>query len=159
MAKKNETAYAVLVDTREQIPWEFPGSRPATLKTGDYTLEGFETSLCVERKRNTGEIAANLTQDRFERELGRMDEFPFSFVVCEFTLADLLAFPRNSGIPPHRWKWVRLTPQFLLKRVMELQLAFKARWVFAGDHGRAYASSLFKRIVELQARSPATCPT
>jgi len=47
----------VLVDTREQCPWKFTenswcsGSEITTLKTGDYTLEGFEDKLCVEKKK------------------------------------------------------------------------------------------------------------
>ena len=38
----------ILVDTREQKPWDFADSETATLETGDYTTEG--VSGAIERK-------------------------------------------------------------------------------------------------------------
>jgi hypothetical protein len=155
--KKNEAKplpYLVLRDTREQQGWEFPAKAPclgtelATLKTGDYTLKGYEGVFVVERKFSTGEIAQNIVQDRFERELQRLEEFRFPFLVCEFTLADIISFPANSGIPKFKWRSLRITPQFLMKRLNEFQLRYKTRLTFAGIHGREFVSSLFKRITE-----------
>ena len=43
----------ILVDTREQHPWEFPAgfhSEPATLSTGDYSVRGLEDLIAVERE-------------------------------------------------------------------------------------------------------------
>lgn len=153
--KAGETRpYLVLRDTREQTGWDFPakapclGTREATLKTGDYTLEGYEGVLAVERKRSTGEIAANLVEGRFWRELERLDAFAHPYLVCEFTLADVLAFPHESGIPRPRWRSLRVSAQFLLKRLMELQVRHRTRVIFAGVNAREFLSSLFKRITE-----------
>jgi ERCC4-type nuclease len=56
----------VLVDTREQLPLSFErfpnwiaGERRATLKTGDYTVEGMETALVLERK-SLGDLIGTL---------------------------------------------------------------------------------------------------
>ena len=56
MVKKKIPSYTVIKDTREQRGWIFnksdrcDGMRVETLKTGDYTLGGFEEMVCVERK-------------------------------------------------------------------------------------------------------------
>src|SRR6185312_8933976 len=102
--------YEVIRDTREQLGWTFAKHSPClgtvsgTLKTGDYTLKGLEETFVIERKRNTAEVAANVAQDRFWRELERLESFALPFIVCEFSLADVLSFPENSGIPEFKWK-------------------------------------------------------
>jgi hypothetical protein len=150
-----DPTYTVVRDTREQQGWDFPAKDPCLgtvdgcLKTGDYSLVGFETALSVERKRSTGEWAANVFQARFERELERLVAFKDAWVIWEFTVEDIVLFPSNSGIPRPRWRSLRVTPQLLLKRTLELMRAFPAvHFVPAGRDGRSVASSLFKRVVE-----------
>jgi hypothetical protein len=146
--------YKVLRDTREQQGWDFPakdlclGTVDATLKTGDYTLDGYENVFVIERKMSTGEISQNIVQSRFERELQRLESFAYPFLVCEFTLEDVINFPHNSGIPRSRWSTLRISPQFLLKRLNEFQIRYRTRFIFAGQMGREFASSLFKRVIE-----------
>ena len=43
----------IIVDTREQQPWdfEFHETAKAKLDTGDYSVEGLENILCIERKK------------------------------------------------------------------------------------------------------------
>ena len=76
----------IICDTREQKPLTFNEYEDVFtirkgLKTGDYTVEGFEDRLCIERKQSVSEIASNITQKRFTKELERMAEFPHSFLV------------------------------------------------------------------------------
>lgn len=54
----------ILVDTREQTPWEFSHYSTAKQKldTGDYTVSGLEDKLAIERKKSVGEIANNITE-------------------------------------------------------------------------------------------------
>lgn len=148
--------YQVVRDTREKDDhgWIFPsnerclGTVEATLPTGDYTLEGYEKVFVIERKGSVAEFARNLVQKRFENELCRLDEFQFSYIVLEFELAQIVNFPIGSGIPESKWSHIKLTPQFLMQKVCELQLKHKARLIFAGQCGKHIASSLFKRIIE-----------
>lgn len=146
--------YVVLKDRREQLGWDFkPGSscagtELATLKTGDYTLRGYESVFAIERKMSTGELSQNITEARFEAELERLEGFAHPFVVCEFTMEDLCSFPNNSGIPKSRWRFLRITPQFLLKRFLDFQMKYKTKFILAGHRGEEVARSLFKRIVE-----------
>lgn len=150
--------YEILIDTREQTPWEFKpskncvGSRVATLKTADYTIAGYEHLVLLERKATPAEIARNLTNKAkraaFERELKRLESVPHAYVICEFTVAQLLAFPSNSGIPWRQRRYMKIKGPYLLKLVIELELAYKVRFVFAGDKAKEYALSVFKRVIE-----------
>lgn len=156
MVKKSpRPKYLVIRDTREKLGWQFDksahclGTEVRTLETGDYTLDGYEKVFIIERKRSTGELAANLFQARFERELDRLDRFPHAYLVLEFEMADILSFPRNSGIPRSRWKSLKVTSGVLLKRLHEVQIAHPGlRILFVGKHGREALSSLFKRVME-----------
>jgi hypothetical protein len=155
MAKKLLTKYTVIRDTREQKGWDFSadqacdGTMEGKLDTGDYTIYGAAKFFTVERKGSTGEWAANIFQARFERELERMAKFEHPYIVFEFTLADMIAFPEGSGIPERRWRRLRVTKWLMLKRTIELmQQNPKVHFVFAGKDARSFVISLFKRIVE-----------
>ena len=57
------------------------GMDVSTLHTGDYTLEGFEDVVCIERKACVSEIAMNLGKKKnaFNAEMERMKTSPFRF--------------------------------------------------------------------------------
>lgn len=146
--------YTVLRDTKEQQGWFFSetsycdGTVEIKLPTGDYTLRGYETLLTIERKGSSGEFAHNVVENRFERELKRMEDFAHGFMVLEFTMDDLVNFPRNSGIPIHLWPKLRIKSYFLVKRFIEFQMQYKTKIILAGTHGKDVASSIFKRTIE-----------
>lgn len=155
MAAKEEKKYLVIRAGNEQKPWTFAPSKNCLgtdvrpLPTADYTLLGYEKSFVIERKGSVGEFYKNVFEDRFTRELGRMEAFEHPFVILEFTVADLVNFPAYSGIPKSKWPQLRANGRMLLMRFWEIQLAFKSKIIFAGrSHGQEIASSLFKRIVE-----------
>ena len=68
MAKKYETApdFTVIKDTREQNGYYFSkfntcaGMIEHKLDTGDYSIQGFEDKICIERKGCVEELAINL---------------------------------------------------------------------------------------------------
>jgi hypothetical protein len=152
--------YRVVRDTREHADgdgWWFDeselclGTVVQGLKTGDYTIEGLEDVLCIERKASTGEFAKNITEGRFERELERMELFKYPFMILEFTIQDILAFPKNSSIPQYKWQYLKITPQFMMKRFIEYQLKYKTKIITTGKfHGQQVTSSIFKRVVNEQ---------
>jgi ERCC4-type nuclease len=151
--------YTVLKDTREQQGWVFTksancnGTVETTLPTGDYTLEEYKSELCIEHKGSSGEFARNIVENRFVEELKRMQEIEYPFIVLEFTMSDIIHFPRNSGIPPALWPKLRISPFFLLKKFMEFQYQYKAKIILAGSHGKDVASSIFKRMIEYGSKS------
>jgi hypothetical protein len=158
-AKGNNVKYKVLRDNREQKGWEFPvtanceGTTEVKLPTGDYTIEGFEKILTIERKGTTGELARNIVEKRFENELVRMEAFPHGFIVLEFTIEDILDFPRNSGIPVKQWPNLKINPWFILKRIVDFDMTYKSKIILAGTKGREVAASIFKRVVERYGQS------
>ena len=120
----------IIVDTREQQPldFEFFGAEAERrgLKTGDYSVEGLEDKLVIERKRSTGELYMCFGKEwpRFKRELERMADVPHAYLVFEFPADHMDSFPRNSGIPGYRWKYLKMTPKFMRKRMHEIQENF-----------------------------------
>lgn len=84
----------VVVDTREQCPYDFPSSIRGTLPTGDYSVQGMEGRVCVERK-SLSDLYGSLGhgRDRFRREWERMAEMERAAVVVEASLHDVRCSP------------------------------------------------------------------
>ena len=74
----------VVVDTREQWPlnFNFPTVRE-TLHTGDYSVEGYENEIAIERKGVDDLVSClkNDNRERFERELDRGRSLNY-FALC-----------------------------------------------------------------------------
>jgi ERCC4-type nuclease len=88
----------VLVDTREKEPlplyanhpnW-IGGERRVTLKTGDYTIEGMESLISLERKNLADLVACTVTnRKRFLSACGRLAHFRWKAILIEATLEDI----------------------------------------------------------------------
>ncbi len=147
--------YTVLRDTREQQGWVFDagpsceGTIVHHLVTGDYTIKGFENDFVIERKGTAGEFARNLMESRFDREMERLSTFKHSFIILEFTMAEIKSFPINSGIPASVWSKLHISPFFLLKRISEFEIKYPTKIIYAGSFGKEHAASLFKRMMEI----------
>lgn len=154
--------YTIIKDSREKLGWDFAPDnfckemRVEGLYTGDYTVEGLEKVLCIERKRNTSEISINLLgkDKRFYDELERMSTFKYAYIIYEFGFADIVNFPYNSGMPYSIQKSIKITGGLLLKTQIEIQLKFPfIQFVYAGNKGKEYALSLMKRVVEREKKN------
>ena len=107
MVYKIAPPFTVIKDTREQDGYYFSafntcaGMIEHKLDTGDYTIQGLEDKVCVERKGCVEELAVNLGQKKyaFLNEIDRMKIFPHKFLILEFSLEDLLKFPDETRIP------------------------------------------------------------
>jgi len=86
----------IAIDTREQLRYQFDGyeSFRTTLATGDYSLEGFEDRLAVERK-NHSDAWGCLTEGRkrFERCLERLSLLDRSAIVIESSMVEFVIPP------------------------------------------------------------------
>jgi hypothetical protein len=149
--------YEVIRDTREKVGqgWTFSktesckGTVVETMKTGDYTLRGFEKILCIERKGAISEFANNLTESRFERELERMQNFPVAILLLEFDYESLMTWPQSSTMSKFQQSTIRLSRWYLQQRFWKLKLQFPTiDFVFVGKWGHEVASCLFKRVIE-----------
>lgn len=82
----------ILLDTREQTPWKFNCPTGVVgLPTGDYSLPGFEATICIERK-TINDLVQTLIHDwqRFSRQLRRMAAMDISYIVCDCPLSRLI---------------------------------------------------------------------
>ena len=148
----NQDPFTIIIDTREQIPWEFGFHNTAKKKldTGDYTIEGFENILAIERKKSVSEIATNLSESRFSDVLDRLNKIKHSYMVFEFSLDEVYSFPVGSDIPKKLWDKLRISGNYIIKRLIEIQLKYNIQVVFCGDSDNAekFSASLMKRIYE-----------
>jgi DNA excision repair protein ERCC-4 len=99
------TQIPVLIDTREQRPWEFDceffTSERASLRTGDYTIAGLEDRLCLERK-GLGDFVGTVISDwlRFRKELYRLASFDVAAIVVEANIEDVMNHAYESDAQP-----------------------------------------------------------
>ncbi len=176
---KNKTKYTVIQDTREQEGWFFTpydrceGMEIGTLQTGDYTLKGYEEVVCVERKASPSEIATNLGKKKqtFYNEIERMRDFPFRYIILEFSASDLINYPlslldekdrevwarhcRGESLPNYKRfqvvKNTKITGKYLLKALLEIGIKYEVQILFADNKKNAFTicNSIFKRLAEL----------
>lgn len=150
--------YIILRDTREKQGWDFPrdtlclGVEDTALKTGDYTIKGYEEFICIERKKSVSEIAANIGKykKRFEAEMRRIEKIEYRYIICEFSLQDIIEYPKLSNIPKNRRDNMVITGKYILKCLIEYQLEYGVQVIFCdnADNAAAFARSLMKRIHE-----------
>lgn len=144
----------VLVDSREQLPYEFAGLtadrrdgggllavtvRRAGLPTGDYSLDGYTDRVAVERK-SLNDLYHTLGQERerFERELERLAAMTWAAVVVEAEWSVILGNP-----PAHS----KLNPKTVLRSVLAWQQRFpNVHWLPMPD--RRFAEAVTLRALE-----------
>ena len=161
MAKSK--SFTIIKDSREQEGYTFESSSSRyhtcegmvvrKLDTGDYSLEGLEDKICIERKASVVELANNIGHDtiRFTKEIERMKPFPYKFLILEFSLSDLMDFPERSGIPEADWDKLKVTNKFMLRRIMEYQMHHDIHVIFCDSKKNAKWTvlSILKRINEI----------
>lgn len=148
-----KSKFTAVVDTREKRDvLLFPedkyctGTKRKALKTGDISIEGLEDIFVIERKRTTAEISMNAFEDRFKRELERLQQFKYKFILCQFDANTILNFPKGSGIPPRFWDSVCVSGSYLLARIMYIQINYKIPVILAGTEGFKVAFAIMKQV-------------
>jgi len=143
--------WTVLIDSREQHPFPFIGYRcdankqyrpliiptkTQGLKTGDYSLEGYEDRIAIERK-SLSDAYSTFCQgrDRFERELERLHAMPgFAAVIVEAGWPTILHHP-----PPH----TKFSPKSFYRSVKAWQIRYRGvHWEFWETRGMAERATL-----------------
>ena len=149
--------YTVVRDTREKVDhgwfWEasatYSGTVVSKLDEGDYSIQGYEQLVAIERKGSVSEWATNVIQDRFERELERLRSIKYVWILLEFNIVDILNYPVGSGIPKKMWKSIRCRGPFIIKRMIEIEVEYpNISIMLCGDQGKLVASNIFKRMIE-----------
>lgn len=99
------TEFKIIIDSREQRPYTFQNIKPEPpktiiqgLKTGDYSLAGFESCICVERKSMIdlfGSVGNG--RKRLEAEFKRMSKLNYAALVIESDLSSMFVNPPNRS--------------------------------------------------------------
>ncbi len=93
----------VIIDTREQTPLHFPKMKTIvkTLPTGDYSIQGLEKYIVVERK-NLSDLlgCVGRYRERFDAELQRLLAYDARALVIEATKAQCIAGNGRSKVHP-----------------------------------------------------------
>jgi len=149
-----DNTFTIVVDTREQKPWVFENYSTAhhKLDTGDYSIQGLENIIAIERKRNVAEIAHNITENRFDDVIDRLSKTKYPFILLEFNLQSVMQYPVGSTIPKKLWNKIRITPNFIIKHLLELQIEHNINIIFCGDSDNAekMALSILKKIHKIE---------
>ena len=137
MRKNHESPLAIVIDSREQQPYEYPGAIVKGLPTGDYSIQGYEKRVAIERK-SLADAYASLGggRARFERELERLSKLDYAAIVIESTLEDFLIAPAFS----------RMNPKAAVNSIIAWSVKYKVCVFFAGR--RVLAKALVYRLLE-----------
>jgi ERCC4-type nuclease len=142
--------FTIIVDTREQQPWIFDNYTVANRKldTGDYSIEGLEDLLCIERKKSVSEFANNIVESRFKDVVMRMSQLKYSFLLLEFDLKDVLIYPVGSTVPKKMWDKIKIIPAFLIKNLLDLELNHNIKVIYCGNSSNAekMAEHILKKV-------------
>jgi len=126
----------VVVDTREQKPYRFPRSVTQMLQTGDYSIQGFEDQVTIERKTKQDAYSSlGGGRARFQREMERLADFDYAAVVIETSLPDFLTPPPFS----------RLNPNSAICTLLAWSVRYGVHVFFAGD--RANGNNVARQLL------------
>lgn len=151
----------VIRDTREKegFGWDFPFDViDRKLDTGDYSVElngeSLHDYITIDRKKSISEIAMNIGKDakRFTRELERMAEIPLSFIFCEFTMQQLLEFPKGANIPHSKLKDVRINGKYCISFLSKAEDLYGVKTIYCGNRENAIikAIEVFENVKEIR---------
>ena len=136
--------FTIVIDTREQAPYTFDSINPKPntitlgLKTGDYSLDGFEDRITIERKSLSDLYGSvGMGRDRFEREIARMVDMYFAAVVIE---ADWKTIIQN---PPVRSK---MSPKSVLATICAWMQRYRVHWIACPN--RMFAEKITYRLLD-----------
>lgn len=138
--KKVSKQFAVLVDDREKKAWSLPYKvEKKRLKTGDYTIKGFEEVIAIEKKSGLVELLndlANGYRPTFVRFLKRLSKYPVKCIVVEDTLSELSINRALTHIRKKSRGRARLTSRSIYYWVAEIVTKYGIPIVFVGKRAK-----------------------
>lgn len=160
MPKVQIPPFKIIQDTREQQPFQFIIGKECEsvvvkkLNVADYTLEGYEDTVLIERKLSVSELSNNMVgkdYERFNKELIKLNMVPHAYVLLEFTASDVLQYPwGEKSLPLSVKRRIKITGKFILKRIVQEQMKFpNIRFVFAGTRAKEYVLAIFSEICDV----------
>ena len=130
------------MDDREKKPWDLPYKvERKRLKTGDYSLVGFENVIAIEKKSGLIELLNDLTADyrnTFEKFLKRLSKYPVKCIIVEDTLSELSISRALMHVRKKSGGRARLTSKSIYYWTAEIAAKYGIPIVFVGKASKAY---------------------
>ena len=124
----------IIVDTREKNPLPVKNFIVKKLDYGDYSIEGKEEELAVERK-SASDFYNSVQRASFWRELHMMGKMKKAYLLCEFNEEDIVNFPFT--LPKNRRRRLKTQPAFVLRMLKYIKENYKIKVIVAGDRVQA----------------------
>ena len=114
----------VLIDDRERLPYFIGkcGTIEKRLKTGDYSLLGYEDFVTIERK-SLPDAYNSVTKERFYKEMVRLSRFRCAALIIESNLDEFepssytkVTKPMAVGLLVNFWAVFKIAPVFVPNR-------------------------------------------
>lgn len=135
----------LVIDTREQLPLTFRKSKVIesvtfqALKTGDYSIEGYEDKIAIERKNPLdlfGSVGKN--HKRFRKELDRATEFDYFAILVERPFNEILKKDFEGS------HYSKMRGDVVIKILYTLKFKYGIDVIFC--NGRNEAKNIIKNI-------------
>jgi ERCC4-type nuclease len=106
LSRSNAGSATIIIDTREQAPYSFDPRLAATLRralpAGDYSVEGLEERVAVERKSLDDFVSTVIHgRERFRNELRKLADYRAACVVVEAGVLDVLLHRYRGDAHPN----------------------------------------------------------
>lgn len=156
MTSKNKPV--ILVDSREKHPWDwetddaFEGIKHIKLDAGDYSIEGLEHIIAIERKATVDELFVNFTKDkeRIIAEFDRLKNHKVKVLIIEETCEDVLNpmkyYINKKGI---NTRSPQMPTVVVMNGLNDLILGHGVLVIFGGSKAQKMARGLLLRAYEL----------
>ena len=132
----------IIVDSREKHPWSFENSVTKKLEFGDYSIEGYEKNIAIERK-TLDDFVGSVIQnwERFKEEIKGLSKInnsssSFARIVIEGSIDDILLKKYTSSA----------LPQAVLGRAISIEIDYGVPIIWAGSRqlARFYVDIIFE---------------
>ena len=106
MSRSSQGLATIIIDTREQEPYSFDSRQAAAVRralpAGDYSVEGLEERVAVERKTLDDFVSTVIhSRARFRKELRKLAGYPAACVVVEAGVLDVLVHRYRGDAHPN----------------------------------------------------------
>ena len=156
--RKTKTKPILIVDTREKTPWDFETDDAfeeviyRKLDHGDYSIEGLEDIISIERKASVNELYTNFTKDkkRIKAEFERMKDCDFKFLVVEETCEDVLnPYMYYVNQKKINRKSINVPVAIVASNLTELMIEQGVRVIFGGSKAQSMAKGLLLKVYDM----------
>lgn len=106
LSRSNQSPATIIIDTREQEPYSFDPRLASAVRralpAGDYSVEGLEGAVAVERKTLDDFVSTVIhSRERFLEELRKLGTHRAACVVVEANIVDVLQKQYRGGAHPN----------------------------------------------------------